>query len=505
MTLDRLDRILLVSVAILAVTFFVTLIPEVEVRVVAPGLDLVVDTITTLVTLAVAGLAWARFRDRGQRVALFQAAAFSVLAVARAIAAALALWSLDAAAGMPPVRSGEDALYVSTLARLMAAALLVAGAVSLGGRGFRRPGLVVALPVACMVVAVVLAPIWVPLMPPLVGAIAPAGPGSPPHDLPHATPANVLLQVAGAALFSWAAVLCRRRYRRDRSVADEYLAVGLVVAALAQLHLAFHPSAYAGVMTSGDLLYLAFDVILLLGILAETRAYIVGLRQANLSLERLKDAEVERAAIEERARLSRELHDGLAQDLWLAKLGIGRLTSLPDLSPEAQRLCDELDHAIDSGLAEARQAVMALRATDRPDQTFCEQLGRYVDEFGDRFGIRAELECGPDLPRLATRVEAELLRIVQEALSNVRRHADATVVRVRAGVAAEFVVVDVRDNGRGFDPAAAGDGGFGLTSMRERAALIGARLSIASRLRDGTLVTVEVPVPAGAVEEASVA
>jgi two-component system nitrate/nitrite sensor histidine kinase NarX len=144
---------------------------------------------------------------------------------------------------------------------------------------------------------------------------------------------------------------------------------------------------------------------------------------------------VRRAALEERTRLSRELHDGLAQDLWLAKLKIGRLSAMPATSSrEAKAVCDELTGAIDAGLADARQAVMALRLGSEPAVSLRELMAHYVDDFGDRFGLRAEFDCEGELPRLTPRAEAELLRIAQEALNNVVRHADATVVRVRAGV-----------------------------------------------------------------------
>ena len=494
---DRLDRALAITFLLMLGALAVALAPEVAVRIVAPGLDLMIDTVTTLVTLAVAALAWARFLDRGQRAALFQASAFAVLAIARAVAAALALLSLDASPGPSPVLLGEDALYLSTLARVMAAALLVVGGTaSLGGSGIARPALVVMGPIAILLGAAILGPLWVPALPPLVAPLpVPAG-GSTVIDLPSATPTNVVLQMIGAALFLRAALLARRRSRRDASLSDRYLAVGLLVAAFAQVHLALFPSAYAGVVTSGDLLYLVFDLVLLVGIEAETRAYVTSLRQANLGLARLKDVEVERAAIEERARLSRELHDGLAQDLWYAKLKLGRLASLSDLGVEARVLCGELDDAIDSGLAEARQAVMALRVVGEPETSFCELMGHYVDDFGDRFGLRTEFECDQDVPRLATRVEAELLRIAQEALSNVRRHADATVVWVRVSADDGQVVLAVRDNGRGFDPAALGEGGFGITSMKERASIIGGRLAVSSRPLDGTRVTVELPVSA---------
>jgi signal transduction histidine kinase len=488
---DRLDVAMATAAAVLTVALVAGLAASIEVRVVAPGLDVAFDTVTTLVTLAVAALAWQRYRDRGQRTALFETSAFLVLSVSNAILAIEALVGIDRASGAGPMPLGQGALYVATAARLAAAVLLVLGeAPALGPVGTRWPRLVAFGPAAVLVAVTALAPAWLDRLPPLAIGAAAAGAAAP--ALPATSALNVILQATGACLFFVGAALARRRALHGGPVSDRYLAVGLVFAGFAQLYLAFYPSAYAGMMTSGDLLYLAFDVILLLGIEAETRAYVVGLRRANVGLERLRDAEVGRAAVEERARLSRELHDGLAQDLWFAKLKVGRLAALPGLDAEARAICGELDEAIDVGLTEARQAVMALRAVDDADASFCELMGRYVDDYGDRFGIRTEFTCADDVPRLETRVEAELLRIAQEALSNVRRHADATVVRVDVSAADGGVRLSVRDNGRGFDPAKIDGRGFGLTSMAERAALVGGRFTIDARPRDGTRVTVEV-------------
>jgi signal transduction histidine kinase len=254
-----------------------------------------------------------------------------------------------------------------------------------------------------------------------------------------------------AVLFLVSAALCRELARRG-SRGDAYVAVGLVFAAFAQLHDALFPSTHPQEVASGDLLVLAFALVLLLGVEAEARFTLRALRHANESLERLRDAEVDRAALEERARLSRELHDGLAQDLWLAKLKAGRLAALPDLGPEATLLSEELGSAIDSGLAEAREAVMALRlGAGAADGAFGGLIRRVVDDFQDRFGLRAELERDDDLPSIPSRAGAELLRITQEALSNVRRHADATVVMVGVHAAAGQLTLTIRDNGKGFD------------------------------------------------------
>jgi signal transduction histidine kinase len=277
-------------------------------------------------------------------------------------------------------------------------------------------------------------------------------------------------------------------------MADGFLAVGLVFAAFGEFHTAFYPGTYGGVVTSGDILTGAFAVVLLIGIEAQARATRAALGRANETLGQLKDVEVRRAGLEERTRLSRELHDGLAQDLWLAKLKIGRLSAMPGLGGEARKVCDDLTGAIDAGLADARQAVMALRLGSEPAVSLRELMARYVDDFGARFGLRVEFDCEGELPRLTPRAEAELLRIAQEALNNVIRHADATVVRVRVGVVNSHLELLVGDNGVGFEPLDVAAGRFGLASMRERALIIGGEITIDSQPQDGTRVRVSVPV-----------
>jgi len=252
-----------------------------------------------------------------------------------------------------------------------------------------------------------------------------------------------------------------------------------------------------------DLLLLVFYVVLLLWILAEARAVMVALRSANVSLERLREAEVERAALEERARLSRELHDGLTQDLWLAKLQLSKAATAPGLDPETARLFQVAMDAVDAGLADARQAVAALRGGPTELKApLCSVLQRVVDEFSDHYGIQAELECDSVPAGLHHRMSAEVVRIVEEALSNAGRHADPTLVRVEARVASDVLLVTVRDNGRGFDTHAVPPGRFGLAGMRERAALIGGQLAIDSQPLDGTRLSLRVALAsAGGMED----
>jgi signal transduction histidine kinase len=198
------------------------------------------------------------------------------------------------------------------------------------------------------------------------------------------------------------------------------------------------------------------------------------------------------AGLAERARLAREIHDGLAQDLWYAKLKQSRLAAADELSEETRKTVQEVLNSLDSALSEARQAVMAMRA-DPATASLEDVLRAYLDDFADRFGIHAEFSVEGNLPRLSPRTEAEVLRIVQEALNNIRKHADATVVRLRVERADGRVRLTIADNGRGFDPSAVGGDRFGLQSMRERAELVGAELDIASTPSDGTRVQLDMP------------
>ncbi len=495
---DTLSAVLVVSLSgLIAVTAAAMALPGQSVSTFAVGLDLVIDAVTALVMIAITALTWVRFRDRGEPAALVQTAAFLVLAIANTIAVALAVGRLDGGVAVAGPLTGHAPLYVSAMAHLLAASLLVVGlGASLRGAPTGSPWVVLWAPVAGLLGMILLVVLFGSSLPSLSSPfIAPNWQQAAPTQaqMPTSTPLFWLISGACAGLFLLAAILSRRLYRRSGSIGDAFFTVGLVFAGFAQLHLALAPGSYPGVVSSGDLLRVGFDVALLLGIEAEAGASLARLRQANHDLERLQDAEVHRSALEERARLARELHDGLSQDLWLAKLKVGRLSSLPMLDEEATSLVDDIGGAIDAGLADARQAVIALRWEGDGETTFDEQLASYVDDFADRTGLRADFVGDPSLPRLNPRAEAELLRIAQEALNNVRRHADATVVRVNTAIDAGWLRLGVVDNGRGFDPALAGDNAFGLLSMRERASLIGGRLTIESRLHDGTRVWVDVP------------
>ncbi|HSK52385.1 MAG TPA: sensor histidine kinase [Clostridia bacterium] len=486
--LDRLDVTLLVTLGGLsALTLVVLALPDLPERIVAPSLDLALDSIALVVTSLVAMLAWIRFRERGLSIALYQAAAFVVLAITY-LRAVIDTVGVDPTAPLASAEPGHEQLYVFIVGRLIAGTLLVLGGIStLRLPSAPRPYRVLTLAVASATIVALAAHPLATAVPPLIERPADGGAAL-------VTPFGSVLHLIGAALFIGAVVACRRLWQRDRSIGDAFVAIGLLFAAFALVIGALTPGSHPGPVTIADGLWFAFDIALLLAIEAEARALLRALRRANSTLEQLRDAEVSRAALEERARLSRELHDGLTQDLWLAKLKIGRLAGLAEHDPTARALVEEATSAIDQGLSEAHQAIMAMRIASAADGAFAELLRRYAEDFEDRFGQRVQVRCDPDLPDLPVRTQAELLRIAQEALANVHRHAEADRIRVDVRPEDGEVVLVIEDDGRGFEFVEPGPRDFGLLAMRERATLISGHLRIESAPGAGTSVTVRAPV-----------
>ena len=484
----------LLVIGLSAFTAVAFLTPAIAIALVNERLDLIINTGASIGALAIAGLAWARYRVTAEAGSFAQAAAFltlgtvngSVLLVLAADRGAELGFSLDAPGPLP--------VLSFVLARFVAAGLLLAGGVWAMRRTVLRlrwAGVMVAVPTLLTLVLLSLVRRTDPSSPLSEAALDQLRrlPGDP--LAPSLISAGLLgVQLGIGAMFLVSAWLAYRGAVRDHRPADTYLAIGLVLAAFSQVHAAVNPGSYAALVTTGDFLRVAFYAVLLAGVIVQSRSDARTIQQATAELRLLRDAEVGRALLEERGRVAREMHDGLAQDLWTARLKQGRLASLV-AGDEQRALAQEVIDAIDVGIADARQAVMAMRAgsTDAP---LLEVVERYVEDFGDRFALDARFEATGPAPALPARSQAEVLRIVQEALNNVRKHADATVVRVMASTTDEELKIAVTDNGRGFEEERPTPG-FGLTGMRERAALIGARLTIRSAPRDGTRVVITVP------------
>ena len=264
----------------------------------------------------------------------------------------------------------------------------------------------------------------------------------------------------------------------QRPVSDGYLAVAMLIGAFAEIHFYFYPGVYGGLVTTSEALRLAFFVVLLLGINAESRSDLRALRSAYAALDRLRLSEAERATLEERTRLARELHDGLAQDLWFAKLKHERLVAVR--ARGAPPLAGEVSQALDSAIAEAKQAVRHDARRHRPRACRSRScIARAVDDFGGRSGVRADSRLA-DLPTaLPPRTQVEVLRVLQEALTNVGKHADATVVRVSAEVDdGDLFGHHQSTTAAASDPEETSGDGLGVQGMKERARLMGGDLRV---------------------------
>ena len=229
------------------------------------------------------------------------------------------------------------------------------------------------------------------------------------------------------------------------------------------------------------------DELRLLGTIAD---------QVGIAIERARLAEnaTRLARAEERARIAREIHDTLAQGLTAIALHIegamNRLESRPDQARE--RLERALAMAREN-LEEARRSVLDLRTTTPlAGKPLSEALAALARSFTSDTGIRVEVDVDPRV-QLPLRVEAELYRIAQEALNNVRKHAHARGVEVALRRGRSTVRLSIRDDGVGFDPRRRRPDSHGIIGMRERARLIGGRIVIRSRRGVGTHVQALVP------------
>jgi two-component system nitrate/nitrite sensor histidine kinase NarX len=205
--------------------------------------------------------------------------------------------------------------------------------------------------------------------------------------------------------------------------------------------------------------------------------------------------------LQERARLAREIHDGLAQTIGFLKLQAAQLR-LQLASGDEQRAKQSLDQfyaTLTEAYQDARQAIDGLRVS--PDECgLVGWLGQIAAEFQDLSGLPVHLEdglsdaAGPAAVQVSPEIQAQLIRIIQEALSNVRKHARASQVWLAVRQSAGDLLLEVRDNGDGFTPQDITSASrHGLRSMRERAELIGADFQVISLPGEGATVRVRLP------------
>jgi two-component system nitrate/nitrite sensor histidine kinase NarX len=208
-------------------------------------------------------------------------------------------------------------------------------------------------------------------------------------------------------------------------------------------------------------------------------------------------AELEfQSMIQERARLAREIHDGLAQTIGFLKLQASQLRGMlkrGDIE-RAEQAVDLYYATLSEAYQDARQAIDGLRIS--PDECGINGwLQQTSDEFSELSGLKVRTDFAPVDSVVAPEIQAQLVRIMQEALSNVRKHAHAQQVWVACTETQDDLLLEVRDDGLGFSPEDVSSASrHGLRSMRERADLIGADFQVISRPHEGTIVRLRLPV-----------
>lgn len=229
----------------------------------------------------------------------------------------------------------------------------------------------------------------------------------------------------------------------------------------------------------------------------------VALEKADLDQRlRTRTAELERLASrmvrqheEQRRRISRELHDETAQVFSAVKLNLG-LVSESARAEEAARL-EQVLELIDTGIDSIRRVTRDLRPSVLDELGLLPALHALVGDFGETTGLAIRFVAPNALPELSSEAELALFRVLQEGLTNVARHAQASAVEVTVESMKEQIVVHVKDDGRGLEPGRADrltdDGRLGLVGMRERIAGLGGSVSVAGEPGMGVALVVRLP------------
>jgi signal transduction histidine kinase len=498
----RLDVALLATaVGLLVLTLLPYVDPVLNVVIRDRTLDVVLTSLTMVGTAGLAVLAVMRYRETGRLASFVQASAFALWASYTAVVVALVVLRLDDEVGLSLGTPGQLPAWAIAITRIAVAGLFMASGVAalrgIYGRARRRTRRIF-VPAAIVGAVTLLLYPFRELLPAFIepeGIQALLAGDMDVPILPGVTPLALGMAVATIAGLVVAVVLYRITWGRGGPASDAFTAVGLVILAVTEVQHALWPSVYSGLVTESDLMRLAAFIVLAAGVIADQRSDLRALRSAYTALDRMRTTEAERAILEERSRLAREIHDGLAQHLWFAKLKMERLAST--LSEEDRPLAAEVSQALDTAIVEAREALVTMRSSAEHDMVFSDLLTRTVDDFGSRSGLRVAATTTSAVPTtLPPRVRVEVLRVISEALTNVRKHADATMVRVNADVQDGDLVVSVADNGRGFDVEDAAGQGLGLQGMQERARLIGGTLAILSEPSGGTSIELRAPLPA---------
>ncbi len=211
---------------------------------------------------------------------------------------------------------------------------------------------------------------------------------------------------------------------------------------------------------------------------------------------RLFDRSVQLGAAEERNRLAREIHDTLAQGLAAITLQLETADALLETNTQPDKARQVVQYALAltrSNLDAARRSVLDLRAAPLEGRSLRDAVSEMAEEWAATGELTLHLSVtGGNFP-LPVRVEVGVYRIVQEALTNIVRHAHAQNLTLALAITAEQVQLTIEDDGRGFDPAEVPNGHYGIIGMNERIKLLGGEMTLCSAPGDGTRLDIIVP------------
>jgi len=220
----------------------------------------------------------------------------------------------------------------------------------------------------------------------------------------------------------------------------------------------------------------------------------LALRNARLYIE-----SEELAIAEERSRIARDIHDGVAQSLAFLKLKVELCKTAVDNRAYLETELDTIKDSLAQNIEELRRAIYALRPLDLEKLGFLPALHRFIQEFGEQNQLHIEFQVQGEVKRLSPKYEPILFRMVQESLANVAKHAQAKNVWIDLdlGSPEAMVKMTLRDDGRGFDPgcieSTSLNGSMGLLSMREQVEAHKGAFSVESAQGRGTSVTAILP------------
>jgi signal transduction histidine kinase len=213
----------------------------------------------------------------------------------------------------------------------------------------------------------------------------------------------------------------------------------------------------------------------------------------------------EAGVLDERQRLAGEIHDTLAQGLAGIITQLEAAEQLRSDPGESQRHVEQARKLARESLSEARRSVQALRPGQLEGTRLPEALAQLAKDWSHTSGVPVRIETTGEAVPLSPELEVTLFRVAQEALTNVAKHANATRVGLTVSYVGDLVLLDVRDDGVGFNvsfentaDAGANDHGYGLSAMRQRLQRVGGSLEVESGPSAGTAISASVPMSGGA-------